>query len=376
MRVDLECRENGHDKVYVAEVVPVDTGFVVKVQWGRRGSALQAGTKTPRPVPEPEALKIFERLVAEKTGKGYVPMAGTAPSMQAPGSNRLTDAVPLMLLEPISDDRAIHYVNDVRWVAEPKFDGKRIALHVREGQVIAQNRLQIECSLHDAVAVEARAQFPLIKTLVLDGELVNGVYYAFDLLDLNGSQREVAYVLRRKQLEVLFAGRDPTKGALRLGHFVAGAAAKTALLERLRAERAEGAVFKRLDQPYKAGRNPDVAVKLKFWEDCTVRVIAHNETGDRLNTSKVDAKKAKSGKRSVQMCAVGPAGEVVNVGDVSIPVNHEVPALGALINVRYLYAQPSHKLFQPIYQGVRDDKDTPDTLASLKYKAGEDEDAE
>jgi predicted DNA-binding WGR domain protein len=57
--------------VYIVEVLPKGSGYVVNFAYGRRGAALKAGTKTPRPVTRGEAEKLYEKLVSEKRAKGY-----------------------------------------------------------------------------------------------------------------------------------------------------------------------------------------------------------------------------------------------------------------------------------------------------------------
>jgi bifunctional non-homologous end joining protein LigD len=62
------------------------------------------------------------------------------------------------------------------------------------------------------------------------------------------------------------------------------------------------------------------------------------------------------------------------VGNVTIPANHSIPAKGAIVEVRYLYAYPGGSLFQPVYLGKRDDVDMRAcTVSQLKFKAGEPE---
>jgi hypothetical protein len=67
----LFFREGTHDKVYSACVLPAAGGFVVNYAYGRRGTKLQSGSKTPTPVKREEALRIFNSLVADRVAKGY-----------------------------------------------------------------------------------------------------------------------------------------------------------------------------------------------------------------------------------------------------------------------------------------------------------------
>ena len=61
------------DKEYHAQIVERGDGYVVDFQYGRRGGPLQTGSKTPSPVALDKATAIFDKLVKEKTSKGYTP---------------------------------------------------------------------------------------------------------------------------------------------------------------------------------------------------------------------------------------------------------------------------------------------------------------
>ena len=69
--ISLYFKEGSSDKEYHAQMVKSGKGVVVNFQYGRVGNALQSGTKTPTPVSEEEADKIYTKLVKEKMGKGY-----------------------------------------------------------------------------------------------------------------------------------------------------------------------------------------------------------------------------------------------------------------------------------------------------------------
>jgi hypothetical protein len=69
--ISLYFREGSSDKVYHAQIAPDGNDlYSVNFQYGRRGSTLQAGTKTTAPVALVQAQKIFDKLVAEKGPKG------------------------------------------------------------------------------------------------------------------------------------------------------------------------------------------------------------------------------------------------------------------------------------------------------------------
>ena len=62
---------------------------------------------------------------------------------------------------------------------------------------------------------------------------------------------------------------------------------------------------------------------------------------------------------------------LVSCGNVSIPANHEIPQVGTVVDVRFLYAyRDSLALYQPVYLGPRDDVHPGECLVSqLKFKA-------
>jgi bifunctional non-homologous end joining protein LigD len=69
--ISLFFKEGNSDKEYFVQIVKSDDKFSVEFQYGRVGNSLTEGTKTPTPVSEAEANKIFDKLVKEKTKKGY-----------------------------------------------------------------------------------------------------------------------------------------------------------------------------------------------------------------------------------------------------------------------------------------------------------------
>ena len=128
---------------------------------------------------------------------------------------------------------------------------------------------------------------------------------------------------------------------------------KRDLFERLKARNREGVVFKRSDEIYTAGRpnSGGPRLKFKFVDTASFIVIKVN------------------GKRSVSLM-VFDGDKVVPVGNVTIPPNHEIPGIGAVVETRYLYMHRRGSLFQPVYLGTRDDIPAKEcTLDQLKFKA-------
>lgn len=68
----LRYQQGKSDKVYEIDLCEAGEGeFIVNFRYGRSGSNLREGTKTPFPETRPKAEEIFSKLTAEKTGKGY-----------------------------------------------------------------------------------------------------------------------------------------------------------------------------------------------------------------------------------------------------------------------------------------------------------------
>jgi len=73
----LGFREGTSDKVYEVDLVEVADGqYVVNFRYGRRGTSLRDGSKTPLPVSAEKARAVYTALVAEKTKAGYKPLSG------------------------------------------------------------------------------------------------------------------------------------------------------------------------------------------------------------------------------------------------------------------------------------------------------------
>ena len=152
--------------------------------------------------------------------------------------------------------------------------------------------------------------------------------------------------MRHMPYRVRLAALQTQFGRLGGSIVVAGTACgahKRALMAELKAAGNEGIVFKHLDAAWSAGlpAGGRSAHKCKFWATCSCLV------------AKINA------KRSIEV-ALGGA----SVGNVTIPRNHSIPAIGQGVEIRYLYVTGvGGSLYQPIYLGVRDDVRVEDCTA-------------
>jgi bifunctional non-homologous end joining protein LigD len=337
------------DKEYHAQIVEADEpeGFNVIFQYGRRGNALTSGSKTSSPVSFAKAEQIFNKLIAEKTGKGYttantgVPFVGTEKAGKVSGFSG-------QLLNAISENEARELITNNDWAMEEKFDGERRSLRKTGSTIEGINRKGLLVALPEPIIQTAQALF--WGDNLIDCEIVGNQLFVFDALMLNGDDlRKLPYVERITLLKnVVFATKY-----IRTIELAVTTAQKQALYDDVVARKGEGVVFKLKRGLHNSGRPNSGGDWLKF----PFRSIAT-----------VEVTNINDGKRSVSFGGYGENGELVPLGNVSILPNYEIPAVGALINVDYLYARLGGALFQPVYKGVRNDIDCADSIHKLKYK--------
>ena len=303
------------------------------------------GTKTSIPVSYSAAKAIYDKLVKEKTAKGYTPGAdGT--SYQ--GCGKISTGILPQLLNAIDEDQLEALLNDRQHVMQEKHDGRRLMLQKSGNTITGINKLGVVTGFPVIIAEEFRVAD---ADFTVDGEIVGEEYHAFDLLALDGDDlRGRTYQERYLHLMNLMASFNHLHISLVESAYLPRQ--KRDLFDWLKTRNREGVVFKRSDAIYTAGRpnSGGPQVKFKFVETASFIVIKVN------------------GKRSVSLM-VFDGDKVVPVGNVTIPPNHEIPGVGDIIEARYLYAFRGGSLFQPVYLGVRDDIRAEECqIDQLKYK--------
>ncbi|EMN67701.1 WGR domain-containing protein [Leptospira interrogans] len=345
-KISLYYQGDGSDKVYHVNIDPEGDGYVVHFAFGRRGSSLQTGTKTSKPVSYEAAQKIMRQLVNSKMAKGYTEIESGAPYLHSTKEERVS-GVHCQLLNPIDEEELSTYVEDDQYGAQEKLDGNRMMIRKIGDNVEGINRkgliIAISQILHDH-------SLSFSEDFILDGEVIGDVFFPFDIFSKDGKDiQHLPYQERYAILESILKDQDEIFHIVKLVKSTKG---KKVLLEELREKQKEGIVFKDLNAPYKAGRpsSKGSQIKFKFYETATVSVETVNL------------------KRSVSMRLYN-GNEWVSVGNVTIPVNFAIPKENDIIEVRYLYAYKGGSLYQPTYLGVRTDADGNDCdLKQLKYK--------
>ncbi|MFA5033942.1 MAG: DNA ligase [bacterium] len=355
--ISLFYRCGSSDKEYRASIEPKDGLFVVNFAYGRRNSTLQTGSKTSSPVDYAMARRIYDKLVKEKMAKGYTPGPDGTPYQHSEKTQQVSGILP-QLLTPIDEADVEQFINNTAHCAQEKYDGKRSIIQKQDVACHGINKKGLIIGLSSVVLHEVRN---IPGVFVMDGESIGDMFYAFDLLELNGEDlRPLPY--NRRLLELMNLLASAQHPHIELAETAFEPQQKRTLLERLKKENREGIVFKKLDAPYVAGKpccGCGHQLKCKFYATASFIVGKVND------------------KRSV-MLQLYSGSMLFNSGNVTIPANKQVPRVGAIVEVRYLYAyKESGCIYQPVYLWERDDIEPEDcTVDQLKYKpAGAEDEA-
>ncbi len=367
--IQLFFQEGASDKVYIATILEDGGAYTVKVEWGRRGSALNRGNKAVK-VSLDSAEKTFAKLVREKTAKGYQPItedvkpaAVAPPEGEGSGSKvagKRTKVGPAaQLLNAIDESELDAFLLDDRYVAQQKLDGYRVVARVERGRVVATNRAGQETQVPDPVRDGVSG---LPHGTVVDGEVVaheeGHVYWLFDVLAVAG--RDVTGLGYVARWELLDGELEPgLSGPVRVLGLASSHRDKRALHDKLAAARAEGVVFKDARAPYKPGRPASGGEqrKHKFVKSADVVLVANAgnayrmavfDGGRQLEVGKVFAGTTNESRRRID--------ELLGAGERPVA------------EVKYLYATEDEQLFQPVFVRLRDDKEPAECLRGQLQK--------
>jgi bifunctional non-homologous end joining protein LigD len=347
-RVALYYREGSSDKVYQAAIEPAGNEFVVNFAYGRRGATLTTGTKTSSPVDYAAAKKIYTKLVSEKKAKGYTEGADGTPYQH---TDKQASGILPQLLNPVEEAEVELLLRDDNYCAQEKFDGRHLLVRKQDDNLEGINKKGFVVGLPQTVANDLRR---LSGSFIPDGESIGDDYHAFDLLEHNGENlRLLPYRIRLVRLVNLLLS-TANHPHVKLVETAYTTAQKTGLWQWLRRENREGIVFKRLDAPFAPSKPNSGGPQLKFKFVATVSAVV----------AKINV------QRSVEVSLFNGR-TLVSCGNVTIPANHQIPRVGDVVEVRYLYAyRDSLALYQPVYLGPRDDVEPGECLVSqLKFKA-------
>lgn len=352
--VSLYFKEGSSDKVYNVALQKEGDGYKVNFSYGRRGAALSVGTKTNTPVDEPSAIKIFDKLVKEKKSKGYQEENNVS-STQISTVDKVDSGIRCQLLNDITEEQVMELLSDDRYLMEEKHDGRRLEIQCLAGKIIGVNKKGFEIAL----AGHYQSLLELGQNFIIDTEDMGDYAVAFDCLSRDGFSFHALplYPNRKNELSDLLNKHLLKTGYIRRTISYLTTEQKKKAFEELKLANAEGVVFKLKDAPVTPGRPASGGSQLKYKFYATASFVVSN-----INT-----------QRSVGI-SLFKDGALVPAGNVTIPVNKEIPAVNDVVEVRYLYAyKTSGSVFQPVYLDKRYDVDKEEcTVDQLKYKRDND----
>ncbi|MCR4282407.1 MAG: DNA ligase D [Bauldia sp.] len=240
------------DEYAEGEKKPIIERALTSVRSGRTMEEIAAGN-----IEWVEGFRFKEGAPKKKGGKAVKSDRADPPKFVAPQLATLVDAPP----------------EGKDWLHEIKFDGYRIVAAIGGGKAVTYTRsgldwtdkfrpivrpladLPVKSALIDGEAVvrdeKGRSDFGKLQNAIADGQ-DSIVYFAFDLLFLDGEDlRKLPLIERKKRLAALLADQ-PRAGPLFYSDHVVGNGRET--YDRACAMNLEGIVSKRADAPYRSER--------------------------------------------------------------------------------------------------------------------------
>ena len=364
-RADLYFQQGSSDKVYHLQLEKEEDHWSVHAQWGRRGSALQSDVKANGTSYE-EAKRVYDRILREKTGKGYQIAQASANGNGAiavglPATKEHSGHTP-ELLTPIEEKEALLLAQDASWWFQQKFDGRRLAVQKSKEKYSAINKLG------QIIPIDARLAEALDRVqaqgFLVDGEITDSHFYVWDLLSLNDTDLRIqSYEIRYVHLTQHFRG---VSDVLRVCETAMTTKAKHDFVKKMHSANAEGFVCKSRNAVYAGGRAGQ-HFKCKFVVSASFIVGPKPE------------KKANDGHRSIAVYLLDDNRQRF-MGTVGVPDRYRLPKEGEIVEVQYLYCHPGAegKLIQAKYFGnVRDDIEIAECgVSQLKVKANDSDSTE
>jgi bifunctional non-homologous end joining protein LigD len=338
------------DKVYLLTLEEEAHGWTVTCQYGRRGSALASQQKAVN-VTYLAAKKVYDKILREKLSKGYSHTGQEAKAPVAP-SGAAVDVLPPELLEEVINGDAAKYLADPAYWMQDKSDGVSRGVVKQKGEIFGLNKRGQPVPL-PAELVEELAKIEL-ETFQIDAELVGSKLVCRDLLIADVDVSQITYAGRFQLLTAI----------VHAAHVDLISLVKTWTDEekapafvRQRQERREGVVFKLHSAPYRPGRNGQHK-KYKFIK--TLSAIAGKPGATGKESVELFLYDDKWSNHKLQLC-----GTVSLIGKPAVKE-------GDVVEVSYLYAQPSGLLSQARMQLVRTDVAPEEcTTAQLIFKREE-----
>lgn len=293
-----------------------------------------------------------EKLAAGHGGWTLIDGEPAAASVTAPTA---PVAAPKVVLRPMKFAEAAvldlpTYINDPAWILQQKVDGIRAQL-VMQGGTAPWFRNGTGEALKSSTA--AATAIPILKALpahpdapgyMVDGEILNGVFYAFDFLADNEPHAPLSQRLATLAVwydAITDLGGDLTK-RITLLPTARTKAEKTLLALKVYEQGGEGWIAKNLTGTYNYGQRVEHSLKLKITTTVDCVVLDRN----------------RNGKHNFVL-GVWRDGALTEIGCASA-IGKPDAAVGAVVETKYLYVGADGRLTQPTVLRLRTDKPAAD----------------
>lgn len=362
--IKLSFTEGSSDKAYHAALEPSGDGFLVNFAYGRRCGPYKTGTKTPKPLPYDQAKRAYDKLVQEKMAKGYTTDGSGTPFVGSTVTAERTGFLPQLLnpIEPEDIPEALTRANGEIFL-QTKHDGERRIVVANRDEIYGSNRKGLKVALTSSIT-EALRNFVYtmpLKQLVLDTEDMGTHLVVFDILQWGEDFSQRTFRARAEYLRML---KEIPHILVDLPILAYAPKHVHHFLELAQESNEEGIVLRDPEAQYTPGRpnswGPCLKIKLYATATCIVEGI--HPTKRSISLEMIDASTGP-----------GPRGKEklhrVIIGNCTIPPNYDMPSIGDLVEIKYLYAYRGGSLYQPQYKGVRTDLEFQDANTSqLKFK--------
>lgn len=348
-QISLYYKDGGSDKVYHTQIEPKDNGYIVNFQYGKRNSTLATGCKTSSPVDLESAEKIYNKLIKEKQAKGYTTGESGAIFQSQSLEDRTTGIYPQLPTTLKGEEDVLEpYFDNDEWIMQEKFDGRRLLTKKVGNTVTAINKKGLAIIMPQSIEDQLNV---LSEDAIFDGEIIAENYYIYDILEYAGENLRLLPVIERlAKLQSL-----PISHLVVTTFFTPDD--KRAAFQKLKQDKKEGIIFKRISSLYVPGKPASGGnqLKFRFFETSTFHVTKHSKKARSIEVSVYDYSQA----------VITP----LMLGKVTIPPNWELPDIGSFVEVKYAHCFIGGALYHSVYMGPRDDQDINDcTLSQIKFK--------
>jgi len=266
-----------------------------------------------------------------------------------------------------SEDEMIGMLKSGNYLIQAKADGERLSIMSDANGLWFFNKANAVSKVPVDPNSEMMQSFDAIfghqENAFVDGEVIGNRFYAFDLLSCGheSDMRGLPYLERFTLLRTLIPNRLEYFKLIPTILPSLGFEAQWDFYQKIKGANGEGVVLHDIHSTHEPGKGKN-HWKYKFKERSTCIVSSIGDNGLR--------------SVGLQLLSVSNSWaddiNLVDVGNCTIPVNYEIPSVGELVDVEYLYKYFDGAFIQPIYKGVRTDVLKEEcTLAQVRrYKTG------